>query len=392
LGTTDSNDLRMYTDSIHYITLSTKGVLEFLNTGNSVFIGLEAGGDDDFSVNANVGIGYQALDSIVSGAGNCAIGTQTLKSSKTGSENVAIGPNSMTKNTSGTRNIGIGSQALHQNTSGFNNSAIGFRSLYSNTTGVYNVAHGSGALLRSTTASFNTAIGVGASASSTTAEKNSCVGYYSFHNHKNGKENVAMGYYALFQDTSGDYNTAIGSYSMQKNFSGIRNVAIGYQSLVNSLGSGNVAIGHQAGYYETGSNKLYIDNSGVATPLIYGDFANDDLVINGDLSYTGNLTSLSDKRLKTEIQPFNKSLAVINTLKVYQFRYKEDLLRTVPFPSGIQTGLIAQDLEKVLPDLVHKHASDYKSVDYVGLLPHLVNAIQELSREVDQLKADLRAK
>ncbi len=50
-----------------------------------------------------------------------------------------------------------------------------------------------------------------------------------------------------------------------------------------TTGSNNVMIGYQAGYSETGSNKLYIDNSNTTSPLIYGDFANDELTINGTL-------------------------------------------------------------------------------------------------------------
>lgn len=50
-----------------------------------------------------------------------------------------------------------------------------------------------------------------------------------------------------------------------------------------STGSGNVFLGHNAGYNEMGSNKLYIENSDISTPLIYGEFDNNLLQINGTL-------------------------------------------------------------------------------------------------------------
>ena len=48
-------------------------------------------------------------------------------------------------------------------------------------------------------------------------------------------------------------------------------------------GSGNLFLGNLAGYYETESNKLYIDNSATSAPLIYGDFSKNELTVNGKL-------------------------------------------------------------------------------------------------------------
>ena len=59
---------------------------------------------------------------------------------------------------------------------------------------------------------------------------------------------------------------------------------LGCETGYNNLhGTGNLFLGYQAGYDETGSNKLYISNSNTATPLIYGDFSTNQLVINGSL-------------------------------------------------------------------------------------------------------------
>ena len=70
----------------------------------------------------------------------------------------------------------------------------------------------------------------------------------------------------------------------------MQNTSVGFETGANNLtGSGNVFLGYQAGYNETGSNKLYIDNSNTSTPLIYGDFDTDKVTINGDMTVTGAL-------------------------------------------------------------------------------------------------------
>jgi len=125
-----------------------------------------------------------------------------------------------------------------------------------------------------------------------------------------GTGNTAVGNSALYQNATGDYNTAIG-FSALGNASGYAsgNVAVGYRALHSNQFSNNTAIGYQAGSqngYGTGnifigyragsqtvsygpqnSNILYIENSDSNTPLIYGNFASDSLVINGDLTVTG---------------------------------------------------------------------------------------------------------
>ncbi|OPZ96779.1 MAG: hypothetical protein BWY70_01666 [Bacteroidetes bacterium ADurb.Bin408] len=88
---------------------------------------------------------------------------------------------------------------------------------------------------------------------------------------------------------------------------------------------------------------------------------------------------------------------------------KEYEMRRDEFPSmnlaeGKQFGLIAQDLEKVFPELVHKvlHPDnmekgketmiEFKGIDYISLIPVLIEAIQEQQKEIDALKAQLNSK
>lgn len=103
-------------------------------------------------------------------------------------------------------------------------------------------------------------------------------------NDASGTDNTFVGYNAGFTNSSGDNNTYIGAGAGYSSTTGGTNTAIGFEAgYLNSIGTGNVFIGHQAGYNETGSNKLYIDNSNTTTPLIYGDFSTDEVTINGAL-------------------------------------------------------------------------------------------------------------
>ncbi len=122
--------------------------LEFVNTGNSIFIGAEAGINDDFSNNANVAVGYQAL-----------------KNNTTGYSNVGTGTNALKFNTIGYGNVANGISALYSNTTGTSNTANGGGALSNNTTGNSNVANGNSALSDNGTGSFNTALGYNANVS-----------------------------------------------------------------------------------------------------------------------------------------------------------------------------------------------------------------------------------
>ncbi|WP_179009105.1 beta strand repeat-containing protein [Winogradskyella forsetii] len=192
--------------------------------GSSLFLGVDAGANDDSSNNRNVGIGFQALQSNTFSWGNTAIGNQAMQANTSGMNNTATGAGSLSDNLSGVDNAAFGNTTLSANTSGSFNSAIGFAALNSNT---------------------------------------------------NGNYNIALGYWTLLNNNSGDRNVALGSSS-------------GY---TNTTGSNNVFIGYQSGYFETGSEKLYIENSNSDSnnALIYGEFDNNILRTNGELQI-GNPT------------------------------------------------------------------------------------------------------
>ncbi len=79
----------------------------------------------------------------------------------------------------------------------------------------------------------------------------------------------------------GGANTFVGGYSGMNAGNGNRNVYVGYGAGLSATGDRNVFLGYQAGQEETGSNKLYIANSETDTPLIYGEFDNNLVAVNG---------------------------------------------------------------------------------------------------------------
>lgn len=127
----------------------------------------------------------------------------------------------------------------------------------------------------------------------------------------------------------------------------------------------------------------------------------------GDLWYTGTLTSPSDKNLKKNISEINNAMTLINNLNPSTYTYKVSQYNELNLATGPQYGFIAQELEKTLPALVkennhtlsetgqskenHKPESmKIKSVNYIGLIPILTAGIQELSKENEKMKMEYK--
>ena len=92
----------------------------------------------------------------------------------------------------------------------------------------------------------------------------------------------------------------------------------------------------------------------------------------------------SDERLKDNITPIENSLEKVGQLKGYEFDWndKQEVYE------GHDVGVIAQEVEKVVPEIVETREHDgYKAVKYEKLVPLLINAINELKAEVEELKS-----
>jgi hypothetical protein len=181
-----------------------------------------------------------------------------------------------------------------------NQRIIGYLEVYKN----QNTSIGRSAGQNITTGTGNTSLGYNAGYSVSAGTNNTFVGGYSGNNIGTGYENTMIGAIAGGSATPGSFANVCLGYASGVNIAGSYNVMLGSESGYSNEESGNTMIGYRAGYdnvngldnvfigklagsSETGSDKLYIANSGTATPLVYGDFDSEFLTINGDLNITG---------------------------------------------------------------------------------------------------------
>jgi hypothetical protein len=267
-------------------------------------------------------------------------------------------------------NTVLGDDALFSLTTGIANTALGFNALFSNTTGNYNTANGVDALLSNTTGSFNTANGRIALNSNTA-----------------GGNNTAVGVEALFSNTTGNSNTAIGVVALLNN-NGDNNIAVGANAGINlTTGSNNIDIGNAGVIGE--SNKIRIGTRGTQRNTFIAGISGVTVAtgVGVIINPQGQLgTVVSSARFKDAIKPMDKASDAIFALKPVTFRYKKE-----HDPGGIpQFGLVAEEVEKVDPDLV---ARDEKgkpySVRYEAVNAMLLNEFLKEHRTVEELKTEI---
>lgn len=181
------------------------------------------------TVASNTFIGVDIASTLTTGTQNTALGHQPLNALTSGNNNVAIGVMALSNTETGLRNIGIGVNSNFTNISSSDNISIGDQALFANT----------------------------------------------------GQNNLAIGTTSLFSNTTGEQNIGIGFQTLYFNATGSRNVVIGYNAgIANANLSDNIFLGYNSAFFETGSNKLMIDNQARidqgdarAKSLVYGKFA-----------------------------------------------------------------------------------------------------------------------
>jgi hypothetical protein len=131
---------------------------------------------------------------------------------------------------------------------------------------------------------------------------------------------------------------------------------------IGTLGNRTTTIG-----VNSGSNKVVID-------------AVDVVITNG-------ITVSSDIRLKENFEPMSNALELVTQLNGFYYTWKKDAGADKPR----KLGFIAQEVEKVIPELVKTDSEGMKSVDYVSVVPVLVEAIKNQQKQIDELKALLHA-
>jgi Chaperone of endosialidase len=337
--------------------------------------------------------------------------------------NTACGSGALASNTSGFYDSAYGFEALFSNTMGFYNTASGAQALFGNTTGNYNTASGDFALFGNTMGGSNTASGYGALFSNTSGNNNNASGVDALYHNITGNSNTASGDYALFHNIAGNFNTASGDYALAFNIAGNNNAAHGNYALYNNTtGNNNTASGDYALYNNTtgrsniglgynagnnivgGSNNIDIGGAGPGdefnTIRIGNNNTQNATYIAGisGTGVTGNIVEVtssgqlgvtfSSARYKRDIHDMGGASTGLMKLRPVSFRYKSD-------PNGtLQYGLVAEEVERVYPELV-VHGTDGKvqSVRYLELTALLLNELQKQTtkiaaqqHEIDALK------
>jgi trimeric autotransporter adhesin len=248
----------------------------------------------------------------------------------------------------------------------------------------------------------NTWVGSHAGGSITSGTDNSFFGYYAGNSTSSGDGNSFIGWSAGIVNTTGrsnsflgvnagqgnhggGWNTFLGGNAGYSNNNGNYNSYLGFNTGFLNSGNGNVFIGYYAGSQETGSNMLYIDNCFLTSgspnyycdkPLIKGDFENRWVQVDGAL-YVSSYATPSDIRLKKNIVPLKTSLDKVMHLQGVSYEWRTEENSGRGFGKGREIGLIAQDVEAVIPELVITDGKGYKALAYDKLIPVLVEAMKE---------------
>ena len=330
--------------------------------------------------NFNTAEGQNALFSLTTGQWNTALGAFTLRSDTVGSFNTAVGTAALffnvgNQNTgNGFENTAVGAAALLLNT-GSSNTGVGADALLNNTIGTGNTANGVSALQSNTEGPDNTATGRQALINNTTGGSNTAIGVFALNNNIDGSVNTAIGVQALQNNVHGGFNTAIGRYALGGSATGNFNIGLGSNAGTGVTSASNViCIGTEGNNVD---NACYIGE-------IFGSTVSASAVFVNSNGRLGTMTS--SKRFKQDIKPMDNVSEALYSLKPVSFRYKKEF-----DPAGAsQLGLVAEDVEKVNPDLIirDKEGKPY-TVRYEQINTMLLNEFLKEHRKVEKFEASV---
>jgi hypothetical protein len=382
-----SNTVAVGCSTVTTATAIANGVaIGYNSCVNSTASGIAAVGASSamYAVANTTWFGYQA-GYFNGGAGNVGVGYNVLGGFASGAYCVGVGDNVLKSNTTGSYNVGVGYQALYTNNTGNYCTATGYKALYT------------------TTASDNTAFGYLAGTAVSTGTANTLIGSNAGKAIAANISCVAVGKDALLVFNSGDGTTAVGAGAGIATTSGSGNVYVGYNAgLKNTTGYSNTFIGGVAGANATtgivdGNNNTLIGYQAEAS----ANNSNNSITL-GNTSVTSlrcaasSITTISDRRDKTDITPIPAGIDLVNALNPVTFTWA---CRDGSKQGLKGAGFIAQDLANIqdqfnLTDnlnLVLKDNPDKLEVAASNLLPVLVKALQDLSAENRALSARILA-
>jgi len=374
----------------------------------------------------NTALGYPSLEFNTTGNQNTAAGAFVLTSNISGSYNTASGVGAMYGNLTGNYNTASGGEVLHDNTAGCCGAAVGFYALH-NSTNSFNTAIGYEALQNNSSGANNTAVGslagytTVASNANTTGSNNTFIG-----------ANAGAGTGAQFSNASAIGANAVVSQSnalVLGSISGLNGAASSTNVGIGTAVPGQtLTVNGSIGVWGNNKTNFYTDQ-GTTLKGFVGQGVNLDMSLisktsgdwlrlganNGVIAFwangnadvnsnpsmtltTGTLQAFgsciagscpSDARFKKNIVPSTPTLEKLAKLQPVRFDWRTDQFPDRHFDSERSFGLIAQDVEKVLPELVTEDDKGYKAVKYNELQLLTVQAVRELKEENDRLRERL---
>ena len=284
------------------------------------------------------------------------VGHDPSEQTSTAQYNAAVGVTALNSVTEGDHNLAVGYSALTKMTTGSNNVAMGSQTCTEMTTQIRCIGIGMSAL-RMNEASDNIAIG--------------CVAIGNMNKTPTGSYNCALGNSSLTLLTTGQYNTAVGHDSGDSITTGSQCTLVGRATdtsapdSVNETVVGHAAVGH-------GDNTVTLGGSSVTSVYLGDDRTT-------ATAYASAFATPSDSTLKSDIVEIEDAVSKVQKIRGVDFVWKAT--------GKSDTGVIAQEVEQVLPNVVIENAKGIKTVDYGRITALLIQAVKEQQDQIDELKA-----
>ncbi len=341
------------------------------------------------------------------GGGNSAFGRNALAANSSGSSNTASGVYASYSNTTGNSNTACGAYAMANNLTGNYNSALGYYATVgpgspSNATAIGANAYVTqsnsmvlGSIIGVNSAGVSTNVGIGTTAPAYTLDVQGALARTG--SFTNTATNSDM--YGVYGSCN---NTAFYGYGgvFYGGFQGVYAVAAlagsGTRYAVSAYANGGT---NSYGVYSLASNAT--NNYGVYGTAS-GGTTNWAGYFNGAVFGTSYTTS--DRKLKRDIQPLTNAPALLARLKPATYYYRTDEYRQMNLEEGLQYGLLADEVQEVVPGAVKKAISppvyenndekngkllapaiEFNALNYTELIPIMIATIQEQQKQIDRL-------
>lgn len=378
--------------------LGGQRVLRTIESNGNLFVGIRSGESNSIG-HANSFFGQEAGRTTTTGDNNSFFGRLAGRSNETGQFNSFFGSSTGVGNTSGRYNSFFGSSAGSSNETGEENAYFGYaagnlsngfgNSFFGSQAGAnaaltsYNSFFGRRAGLNTTKASYNAFFGTEAGVANTNGRNNSFFGAYAGAVNTTGANNTFVGYSAAPLNDTGSYNTFIGYAGGFTNTGGSNNTLIGANANVGVAGL-NYATAIGAGAQVLSHNTINLGRSGDRT-LLGGDLyfkssvpggGSTPLCVSGGWGLVRSATNLyrvdtcsSSQRYKSNIEPLQHGLRLIQRLRPVTFDWKER--------NEHDLGFIAEEVAEVEPLLTFRNEKgEIEGVKYQLVSAVLVNAVK----------------